>query len=36
MVTFAIKAGSHFAAWLIWQSMRVSVLDDLNRPRRRS
>jgi hypothetical protein len=34
MVTFAIKAGSHFAAWLIWQSMRVSVLDNLDPPKR--
>jgi hypothetical protein len=29
MLTFAVKTTSHFAAWLIWQTMRVSVLDDL-------
>jgi hypothetical protein len=29
MLTFAVKATTHFAAWLVWQTMRVSVLDDL-------
>jgi hypothetical protein len=29
MLTFAVKATSHLAAWLLWQSMRVSVLEDL-------
>jgi hypothetical protein len=29
MLTFALKATSHLAAWLYWQTMRVSVLDDL-------
>ena len=34
MLTFALKATSHLAAWLIWQSMRVSVLEDLEVPAR--
>jgi hypothetical protein len=29
MFTFAVKTTSHFAAWLIWQSTRVSVLPPL-------
>jgi len=29
MLTFALKATSHLAAWLYWHTMRVSVLDDL-------
>jgi hypothetical protein len=32
MVTLAIKATSHLAAWIVWQSMRVSLLDDLEAP----
>jgi hypothetical protein len=32
MVTIAIRATSHVAAWLLWQSMRVSLLDDLPAP----
>ena len=32
MVTYAIRATSHVAAWLVWQSMRVSLLDDLPTP----
>jgi hypothetical protein len=34
MFTLAIKATSHLAAWLIWHSTRVSVLDDLESPKR--
>jgi hypothetical protein len=34
MLTFAVKTTSHFAAWLVWQTMRVSVLDDLQVPAR--
>lgn len=34
MLTFAVRATSHFAAWLIWQATRVTVLDDLDVPRR--
>jgi hypothetical protein len=29
MVSIAIRATSHVAAWLVWKSMRVSLLDDL-------
>jgi hypothetical protein len=29
MITLAVKATSHLAAWLLWQTMRVSVLEDL-------
>jgi hypothetical protein len=35
MLKFALKASSHFAAWLIWQATRVSVLEDLKVPARR-
>jgi hypothetical protein len=33
MVTLALRATSHVAAWIVWQSMRVSLLDDLAAPR---
>jgi hypothetical protein len=29
MITFAVKATSHFAAWFIWQTTRVTVLPPL-------
>ena len=32
MVSIAVRATSHVAAWLVWQSMRVSLLDDLPVP----
>ena len=32
MVSLALKATSHLAAWFVWQSMRVSLLDDLEAP----
>jgi hypothetical protein len=32
MVSIAVRATSHIAAWLVWQSMRVSLLDDLAAP----
>jgi hypothetical protein len=32
MVSLAFRATSHVAAWLVWQSMRVSLLDDLAAP----
>jgi hypothetical protein len=32
MVSVAFRATSHIAAWLVWQSMRVSLLDDLPVP----
>jgi hypothetical protein len=32
MITFAMKAGSHLAAWVLWQTMRVSLLEDLDAP----
>ena len=32
MVSIALRATSHVAAWLVWQSMRVSLLDDLAAP----
>jgi hypothetical protein len=32
LVTYAFRATSHLAAWLVWQSMRVSLLDDLPVP----
>jgi hypothetical protein len=32
MVSIAVRATSNIAAWLVWQSMRVSLLDDLAAP----
>ena len=32
MVSIAFKATSHVAAWIVWHSMRVSILDDLDAP----
>jgi hypothetical protein len=32
MVSIALRATSHVAAWLVWQSMRVSLLEDLPVP----
>jgi hypothetical protein len=28
----ALRPISHIAAWIVWHSMRVSLLDDLERP----
>jgi len=33
MIDFALRATSHVAAWLIWHSTGVSLLDDLDSPR---
>ena len=33
MIGIAIRATSHVTAWLVWQSMRVSLLDDLDSPK---
>jgi hypothetical protein len=32
MVATALKPFSHVAAWIVWQSMRVSLLRDLEHP----
>jgi hypothetical protein len=32
MVTTALRPFGHIAAWLVWHSMRVSLLGDLERP----
>jgi hypothetical protein len=32
MVTTALRPFGHIAAWLVWHSMRVSLLEDLERP----
>ena len=32
MVGYALKPISHLAAWIVWHSMRVSLLDDLEAP----
>ena len=32
MVNIAFRATSHVAAWLVWHSMRVSLLDDQPSP----
>jgi hypothetical protein len=33
MVASALRATGHVAAWIVWQSMRVSLLDDLAAPK---
>ena len=33
MVTTALRPFGHIAAWIVWHSMRVSLLGDLERPR---
>src|SRR5687768_16076628 len=33
MVNLALRATGHVAAWLVWHSMRVSLLGDLPVPR---
>jgi hypothetical protein len=33
MVGSALRPIGHLAAWLVWHAMRVSLLDDLDRPR---
>jgi hypothetical protein len=32
MVTTALRPIGHIAVWLVWHSMRVSLLSDLERP----
>ena len=32
MVNFALRPISHVAAWLVWHSTHISLLDDLERP----
>jgi hypothetical protein len=33
MVTLALRATTHVTAWIVWQAMRISLLDDLETPR---
>ena len=32
MVNKAFRATSHVAAWIVWHTVRVSMLDDLDAP----
>jgi hypothetical protein len=32
MVSFAFRPISHVAAWIVWHSMKVSLLEDLDAP----
>jgi hypothetical protein len=32
MVTAALRPIGHVAAWIVWHSMKVSLLDDLDSP----
>ena len=32
MVGTALKPFGHLAAWIVWHTARVSLLDDLKRP----
>jgi hypothetical protein len=34
MVSLALRPIGHLAAWLVWHAAKVSLLDDLERPRR--
>jgi hypothetical protein len=34
MIASALRPVSHLAAWLVWHSTRVSLLADLDDPRR--
>jgi hypothetical protein len=34
MIEIARRATGHIAAWLAWQSMRVTLLPDAEAPRR--
>ncbi len=33
MMGIAFRATSHVAAWIVWHSIGVSLLDDLDAPR---
>ena len=33
MVTIALRATGHVAAWIVWHATGVSLLDDLESPR---
>jgi len=33
MVTIALRATSHVAAWIVWHATGVSLLGDLDTPR---
>jgi hypothetical protein len=33
MVSIPFKAASHLAAWIVWHSTGVSLLDELDAPR---
>ena len=33
MVNLALRATSHVAAWIVWHSTHISLLDDLDAPR---
>jgi hypothetical protein len=33
MVTYALRPIGHITAWIVWQSMRVSILEDLDTPK---
>ena len=33
MVSIALRGTRHVAAWIVWHSMKVSLLDDLDTPR---
>jgi hypothetical protein len=32
MVSIALRPITHVAAWIVWHSMKVSLLDDLDSP----
>jgi hypothetical protein len=32
MIDIALRATGHVAAWLVWHTMRVSLLGDLESP----
>lgn len=32
MFNMAMRAGRHVAVWVVWQSLRVSLMDELDAP----
>jgi hypothetical protein len=33
MVSYGLRPIRHLTAWIVWQSLRVSLLEDLDSPR---
>jgi hypothetical protein len=33
MVRSALRPATHITAWIVWHALRVSLVDDLDKPR---